>query len=120
MGSQAPIAEQFFAELDRLGEPRVREQLAAGAWGKAGRKVKLATLWLTDQERARATAAHAEIARGSQDAATRSVAAAERSADIAEAARAIAKDANFRAALALAIAAATLIVQVVLAFLRPS
>jgi hypothetical protein len=120
MAVQAPIADQFFAELDQLGVAVVREQLAAGAWGKSGRKVKLAKLWLDDQERGRAVAQHAEIARGSKDAATRSAAAAERSADVAEAAHAIAKDANFRAALAIAIAAATLVVQLALVLLRPS
>jgi hypothetical protein len=120
MGSQTPIAEQFFAELDLLGVAKVRDQLAAGAWGRSGRKVKLAKLWLDDQERARAAAAHAELARGTQDAAKRSAAAAERSADTAEAAYTIARDANFRAAAALAVAAASLIVQVALAFMRPS
>jgi hypothetical protein len=120
MGNQAPIAEQFFAELDQLGAGKVREHHAAGSWGKSGRKVKLAKLWLDDQERARAAATHADLARGSQDAAKRSAAAAERSADTAGAAYAIARDANFRAALALAVAAAALIVQLTLAFLRPS
>lgn len=120
MGNQAPIAEQFFAELDQLGVAKVRDQLVAGAWGKSGRRVKLAKLWLEDQDRADATAAHAEIARGSQDAALRSADAAERSADTADAAYDIARDANFRAALAIAIAAASLIVQVALAYLRLS
>jgi hypothetical protein len=119
MGNEAPIAEQFFAELDQLGVAKVRDQLVAGAWGKSGRRVKLAKLWLDDQDRALATAAHAEIARGSRDAAKRSADAAERSADTAEAAYAIAKDASFRAALAIALAAASLIVQVALAY-RPS
>src|SRR5262245_43739481 len=119
MGNQALIAEPFFAELDHLGEAKVREQLAAGVWGKSGRRVKLAKLWLDDQERARVTAAHTAIAAGSHDAAKRSAAAAERSADIAEAAYAIARDANFRAALAIALVAASLIVQVALAYLRP-
>ena len=118
MGNQVPIAEQFFAELDQLGVAKVREQLAAGAWGRSGRRVKLAKLWLEDQERGQAVAAHAAIARGSHDAANRSAAAAERSADTAEAAYAIAKDANFRAALALAVAAVALIVQAALVFLR--
>jgi hypothetical protein len=119
MGNQAPIAEPFFVELDGLGEARVRAELAAGTWGKSGRRVKLAKLWLDDQERARLADAHAAIAVGSQDAAKRSAAAAERSADTAEAAYAIARDANFRAALAIAVAAAALIVQVALAYLRP-
>jgi hypothetical protein len=119
MGNQAPIAEQFFAELDQLGVAKVRDELAAGAWGKSGRKVKLAKLWLEDQERTQAVAAHTAIARGSHDAASRSAAAAERSADTAEAAYAIARDANFRAALALAVAVVALIVQVALAYLRP-
>lgn len=118
MGNQAPIAEPFFAELDELGEEAVREQLAAGAWGRSGRRVKLVKLWLDDQDRARA-AAHSEIARGSKDAANRSAAAAERSADVAAAAHAIAKDANFRAALAIAIAAASLIAQLALVVLKP-
>jgi hypothetical protein len=118
MGNQAPIAEQFFTELDRLGIAEVRDRLAAGAWGKSGRRVKLAKLWLEDQDRVQAVA-HAEIARGSEDAAKRSAAAAERSADTAEAAYALARDANVRAALAIAIAAASLIVQVALVYLRP-
>jgi hypothetical protein len=113
MGNQAPIAEQFFAELDQLGAAQVRDQLVAGAWGKSGRRVKLAKLWLEDQDRAQATAAHAEIARGSHD-------AARRSADAADAAYDMARDANFRAALAIAIAAASLIVQLALAYLRLS
>jgi hypothetical protein len=103
MGSQAPIADVFFAELDKLGVAKVREQLAVGTWGKSGRKVKLAKLWLEDQDRA---AAHRS--------------ATEHSADTAEAAYALARDANFRAALALAVAAALLIVQVALALLRPA
>jgi hypothetical protein len=117
MGNQTPIAEPFFAELCELGEAAVRQHLAAGAWGRSGRRVKLAKLWLDDQERGR-TAAHAEIARGSKDAAHRSAAAAERSADVAAAAYAIARDANFRAALAIALAAASLIAQVALVFLK--
>jgi hypothetical protein len=116
MGNQAPIAEDFFAELDQLGAAQVRDQLVAGAWGKSGRRVKLAKLWLEDQDRTRAATA---IARGSQDAAKRSADAAERSADTAEAAYAMAKDANFRAALAIALAAASLMVQAALAYLRP-
>jgi|SRR5262245_17319777 hypothetical protein len=119
MGNQVPIAEQFFAELDELGVAKVHDRLLAGAWGKSGRRVKLVKLWLEDQDRALATDAHAEIARGSQDAANRSADAAERSADTAEAAYVMAKDANFRAALAIALAAASLIVQIALAYLRP-
>ncbi|MFZ1101934.1 MAG: hypothetical protein WAN86_03525 [Hyphomicrobiaceae bacterium] len=118
MGSQTLIAEPFFAELSELGEATVRRQLAAGAWGRSGRRVKLAKLWLDDQERGRAVATHAEIARGSKDAANRSADAAERSADVAAAAYAIARDANFRAALAIAIAAAALIAQLALVFLK--
>jgi hypothetical protein len=118
MGNQTPIAEPFFAELDELGEVAVRERLAAGAWGRSGRRVKLAKLWLDDQERGRAVAAHAEIARGSKDAANRSAAAAERSADVAAAALAIARDANFRAALAIALAAASLIAQLALVYMK--
>jgi hypothetical protein len=118
MGNQTPVAEPFFAELSELGVEAVREQLAAGVWGKSGRRVKLAKLWLEDQERGRAAAAHAEIAQGSKEAANRSAAAAERSADVAAAALAVARDANFRAALAIALAAAALIVQVALVFLK--
>ncbi|MBO0763235.1 MAG: hypothetical protein J2P50_01385 [Hyphomicrobiaceae bacterium] len=118
MGHQSPIADGFFAELDQLGVVKVREQLAAGAWGKSGRRVKLAKLWLDDQRQTRL--AQAGAAAGSQDAAKRSAAVADRSADTAEVAYAIARDANVRAALAIALAAASLIVQVALAFLRPS
>jgi hypothetical protein len=118
MENQTPVAEPFFAELAELGEAAVRRQLAVGAWGRSGRRVKLAKLWLDDQERGRAVATHAEIARGSKDAANRSAAAAERSADVAAAAHAIAKDANFRAAFALALAAASLLAQLALVFLK--
>jgi hypothetical protein len=110
----------FWAAWPRRAAAQVRDQLVAGAWGKSGRRVKLAKVWLEDQDRAQATAAHAEIARGSHDAARRSADAAERSADTADAAYDMARDANFRAALAIAIAAASLIVQLALAYLRPS
>ena len=142
MGNQALIPERFFAELDRLGAAVVRQRLASGAWGKAGQKVKLARLWLADHDRR--TAGERQTKRGSdpsrsasrstasvggegsdpfpgpQDAARRSAAAAEESADLAESAYAVARDANFRAALALAIAAASLLVHLMLAFARPS
>jgi hypothetical protein len=134
MGSQALIPERFFAELDKLGVAAVRQRLAAGAWGKAGQKVKLARLWLADNDRRKqgpepprqpSRSVTIAASRGAdplppQDAANRSAAAAEHSADMAEAAYAIARDANFRAALALAIAAASLVVHLMLAFVRPS
>jgi hypothetical protein len=146
MGHQALIPERFFAELDKLGVAAVRQRLAAGTWGKAGQRVKLARLWLSDNDRRKQvsdTSRHALAKQGAdparqtsrtippvggerpdpfapQDAAKRSAAAAEHSADMAEAAYAIARDANFRAALALAIAAASLIVHMMLAFLRSS
>jgi hypothetical protein len=137
MGNQALIPERFFAELDKLGVAAVRQRLAAGAWGKAGQRVKLARLWLSDNDRRKLgkqgsdTSPAAVVAERNswregadpfapQDAAKRAVAAAERSADDAEAALAIARDANFRAALALAVAAASLVVHLMLAFVRPS
>jgi hypothetical protein len=149
MGNQSLIPERFFAELDKLGVAAVRQRLAAGAWGKAGQRVKLARLWLSDNDRRKQGAdpwadppRHAVAKQGSdpsrqtsrsiftvasegsglfpEEAAKRSAAAAERSADDAEAALAIARDANFRAALALAIAAASLVVHLMLVFVRPS
>lgn len=134
MGHQALIPERFFAELDKLGVATVRQRLAAGAWGKAGQRVKLARLWLSDNDRRKQgsdpprqasrfispVGGEASGPFAPQDAAKRSAAAAERSADDAEAALAIARDANFRAALALAIAAASLVVHLMLAFVRPS
>jgi hypothetical protein len=127
MGNQSLIPERFFAELDKLGVAAVRQRLAAGAWGKAGHRVKLARLWLSDNDLRKHGAdppRHAVAKQGSdpfpEDAAKRSAAAAERSADDAEAALAIARDANFRAALALAIAAASLVVHLMLVFVRPS
>ena len=141
MGNQALIPERFFAELDKLGAALVRQRLASGAWGKAGQKVKLARLWLADHDRRNAaerqTRRGADPSRpasrsiasvgeradpfpGPQDAARRSAAAAEESADLAESAYAVARDANFRAALALAIAAASLLVHLMVAFARPS
>jgi hypothetical protein len=120
MARETPAGDQLIAELSRLGPARVRERHAAAAWGRAGRKAKLVELWLAEQERADAAAEaeRAEVARSSRDAAKRSAVAAERSVDAAEVALAIAKDANVRAALALAIAAASLIVQLMLAFVR--
>jgi hypothetical protein len=123
MARETSAGEQFIAELNRLGTAKVRERQAAAAWGKASRKAKLVELWLAEQEERAYAAAEAEreeLARSSRDAAKRSAAAAERSVDAAEAALAIAKDANVRAALALAIAAASLIVQLMLAYVRPS
>jgi hypothetical protein len=124
MARETFAGEQFIAELDRLGTAKVRARHAAAAWGKASRKAKLVEQWLAEQERANAAAVaeteREEMARSSRDAARRSAAAAERSVDAAEAALAIAKDANVRAALALAIAAASLIVQLMLAYVRPS
>ena len=133
MGNQALIPERFFAELDKLGVAAVRQRLAAGAWGKAGQRVKLARLWLSDNDRRKQgsdpsrqasrsifTVASEGSDPFSEDAVRRAIAAAERSADDAEAALAIARDANFRAALALAIAAASLVVHLMLAFVRPS
>jgi hypothetical protein len=141
MGNQALSPERFFAELDRLGTAVVRQRLATGAWGKAGQKAKLARLWLADNDRK--TAAGKPGRPGSEpsqqpppsttgaggegsdrlaphEAVRRSAAAAEESANLAESAYAIAKDANFRAALALAVAAASLLVHLMLVFVRPS
>lgn len=121
MARETLAGDPFIAELNRLGPAKVRERHAAAAWGKASRKAKLVELWLAEQERLDAAAAEAEraeIARSSRDAAKRSAVAAERSFDAAEAALAIAKDANVRAALALAIAAASLIVQLMLAYAK--
>jgi hypothetical protein len=139
MGNQALTPERFFAELDKLGAAVVRQRLAAGAWGKAGQKAKLARLWLADHDRRSAVrqakqgpdlsrpAPRSITSAGGegpfpapQDAARRTAAAAEESADLAEAAHAIARDANFRAALALAIAAASLLVHLMVAFVRPT
>jgi hypothetical protein len=123
MARETFAGDQFLAELARLGTVEVRERHAAAVWGKASRKAKLVELWLAEQERLDAVAAEAErqeLARSSRDAAKRSAAAAERSVDAAEAALAIAKDANVRAALALAIAAASLIVHLMLAYVKPS
>ena len=133
------IPERFFAELDRLGTAVVRQRLAAGAWGKAGQKAKLVRLWLADNDRKVAAARQgADSSRqaprsiagaggegsdpfpGPHEAVRRSPAAAEESADLAESAYAIARDANFRAALALAIAAASLLVHLMLVFVRPA
>lgn len=123
MAREMLAGEQLIAELHRLGAAKVRERHAAGTWGRTGRKAKLVQHWLAEQERARATAAQTErveIARGSADAAKRAADAAERSAEFAETAHATARDANVRAAVALAIAAASLIVQLMLAYVRPS
>jgi len=123
MAQETFAGEQFVAELSRLGAAKVRERHTVGAWGKASRKARLVELWLAEQDRASAAATESEqteLVRNAKDFAKQSAAAAERSADIAEAAHATAKDANIRAAWALALAAASLVVQVMLAFVRPS
>jgi hypothetical protein len=144
MGNQALIPERFIAELDRLGTAVVRQRLAGGAWGKAGQKAKLARQWLAESDRRTAAArmpqpeasparpapprpvasviggGRAEPFPGSQEAVRRSAAAAEESADLAESAYAIARDANFRAAMALAVAAASLLVHLMLVLVRPA
>jgi hypothetical protein len=138
MAHQALIPERFFAELDKLGTAVVRQRLAAGAWGKAGQKAKLARSWLADNERKIAAARPGPVpprqlprpaavvrregpdAFAPHDAVRRSAAAAQESADLADAAYAIARDANFRAAMALAVAAASLLVHLMLVFVRPS
>jgi hypothetical protein len=50
---------QIWAELDELGEPKVRELLATKQWGDVGDKRALVVLWLDFKERSRRDAAEA-------------------------------------------------------------
>ncbi len=96
-------ADEFFAELEALGENRVRERLIGGVYGSGNSKKELAQEWLRRLETARETSLESDkvaIATRAADAATRAADAA------AEQAR-LARSANTRATVALIIAIIT-------------
>ena len=112
--------EAFLAELDALGYPKVGELLASGRWGKVGPKYELVQEWRHQRQRADSLAVEAEqtkIAREAKDAAERSAAASERSATAAEAATA---KASLALVVTLIVAAASILVQAILAYVKPS
>jgi CHASE3 domain sensor protein len=129
MAQEKFTREQFFAELDALGLLKVREKHAVGAWGQVGPKVKLVELYIAEHDRAAAAveSEQTRIAREAKDAAQRSADAAERSANTSDRSAAAAERsantaeaATRRATLALLVAAASIIVQVILALVRPA
>ena len=130
MTQQTFTREQFFAELDALGILKVREKHAVGAWGQVGPKVKLVELYIAEHDRAAAAAVETEqtsIAREAKEAAERSAAASERSAAVSERSAAAAERsadnsaaANRRATLALWLAAASILVQLIVPWLKPA
>ena len=102
-------AEEFFADLDDLGEAVVRERLIAGIYGSGNQKKELAQEWLRRREIAREAAAESEkvaIAARAADAASRAASAAEEQARLA-------RTANTRATIALVIAIGTAIVAII-------
>jgi hypothetical protein len=74
VGETAWTKKGLFAELEALGEHKVREQLAAGLYGlpgKEGAKRPLVEVWLRWQEEARDGASQFEEASRAADAAER-------------------------------------------------
>ncbi|MFO1242739.1 MAG: hypothetical protein U1E36_06010 [Rickettsiales bacterium] len=64
--------EEFWAELEALGEEEVRVRIVTKKYGDVGDKLALAKEWLESQERRRSDASHAEqihIARSAKNAA---------------------------------------------------
>lgn len=109
-------ADQFWSELDELGEEVVRKRVIAKVYGSGNNKLELAQEWLRRKEQSRDSAFKAEqtdIARSAKDAAWSAAEAAREAAKQAKAA-------NTRATIALVIATISTIATIVTAFLRPS
>jgi hypothetical protein len=109
--------EELWAELDAMGEPRVRELVLMdhfGSAGMVGSKRPLAEEWIQAQDRARQEASEARQASAAERAAAaaeraaaaaeRASSAADRSAAAAERQARAAERANRRATIALTIA----------------
>jgi hypothetical protein len=123
MAQETFTGEQFFAELEALGEPKVGEFVAAGRWGKVGPRFELAKEWLRQKAELRRTASESEqteIARSAKDAAWAAAEAAKEAAVAAREAAREAKAANTRTTIMLAITVISIIVTIVTAYLRPS
>jgi hypothetical protein len=109
MARETKTVEQFWAELEGLGEQEVRIRLAKQVFGTVGDKKAVVEEWLRHKERSREAASNAEqteIARSAKDAAW---AAAEAARDAATQA----KTANTRATIALVIAAISAIAAII-------
>lgn len=109
MALQTISKADFWAELDRLGEEQVRENLLRKAYGDVGSKHDFVLEWLRVKESERKEASQSEqteIARSAKDAAW---AAAEAARDAAREA----KTANTIAKTALAIAIIAIVVSIV-------
>ena len=110
--AQGPTKKElFWAELERLGEDAVRARLAAGTYQRVNRQ--LAEEWTIAQERLRSDASQSEqmaIARSAKDAAWEAASAARDAAKAARQQAARAKTANIIAAIALAVAIASIII----------
>lgn len=108
----APVStytrESFWAELEGLGEPKVRERLITLAYGETGDKRALVIEWLRLKDEARTTASQAAMADTAREAST----AAVRAAVAAEAQARTAAKALTTAKIAAAVAIAALIVSI--------
>jgi uncharacterized protein (DUF3084 family) len=106
MALETFTAEQFFEQLDALGEDKVRVRVASGAYSTTNKKLQLAIEWLRSKDQSRDLELESErtaIAKRAAEAATRAAdAAAEQSR--------LARTANTRATIALAIAVISAIV----------
>jgi hypothetical protein len=105
--------EQFWAELDALGEEKVRERAVVGAYGSGHNKKELAQEWLRQKDQARALSLELDrmgIASKAAEAAIQAADAASRAAEGAEEQARFARSANTRATLALVIAVISAIV----------
>jgi hypothetical protein len=98
--------DQFWAELDELGEDEVQTRVLTKRYTDGNHKLSLAREWLAKRERDRQEAREAErmaFAKAEAEAASRAAIAAERSAAAAEQALAISKGADHKSNLGLVI-----------------
>ena len=99
--------QQFWAELDALGEETVRERVVVGAYGSGHNKKELAQEWLRRKDQARALSLELDrmgIASKAAQAAIQAADAASRAAEAAEEQGRLARSASTRATLAVVIA----------------
>ncbi len=108
--------DEFWSDLEKLGEKSVRQKLALGEFGEPGQTGRrpAAEEWLASLDEARSESRHAEMTRE----ASRSATAAEAAALAASEQALTAQKALTTARVAAVIAAAALIVSVIALYLQ--
>lgn len=112
MPQETFTAEQFWKKLDDIGEDKVRENIVAGRYSTANKKLQLAEEWVRRKVQSRNDERETEsleIAASARDAAVDAARAAEAAASAAEEQANRAREANniAKAALIIAIVAMT-------------